>query len=62
MQLSRLLAAMKDENGRVLIPGYYNDVDPLSPLEQSALNAMPVNDAELQHELGIANPMAAERN
>src|SRR5262245_9962949 len=56
MQLSRLLASMKDGNGRVLIPGYYGDVDPLGPLEQSALTAMPVNDAELQHELGIAKP------
>jgi acetylornithine deacetylase/succinyl-diaminopimelate desuccinylase-like protein len=56
IELSRLLASMKDGNGRVLIPGYYSDVDPLSPLEQSALNAMPVNDAELQRELGIAKP------
>lgn len=56
MTLSRLLAAMKDDQGRVLIPGYYDDVVPLSALEQSALNAMPVNDAELQHELGIAKP------
>jgi acetylornithine deacetylase/succinyl-diaminopimelate desuccinylase-like protein len=56
MQLSRLLAAMKDERGHVLIPGYYSDVVPLSPLEQSALSAMPVNDAELQRELGIAKP------
>jgi acetylornithine deacetylase/succinyl-diaminopimelate desuccinylase-like protein len=39
-----------------LLPGYYSDVVPLSPLEQSALSAMPVNDAELQHELGIAKP------
>ena len=56
MQLAHLLAAMKDENGRVLIPGYYGDVAPLSPVEQSALDAMPVNDAELQHELAIARP------
>jgi acetylornithine deacetylase/succinyl-diaminopimelate desuccinylase-like protein len=56
MQLSHLLAAMKDDRGRILLPGYYDDVVPLSPLEQSALNAMPVNDAELQHELGIARP------
>ncbi|PYU02495.1 MAG: hypothetical protein DMG34_16220 [Acidobacteria bacterium] len=62
MQLSRLLAAMKDEDGRVLIPGYYNDVDPLSPLEQRALNAMPVNDAELQRELGIAKPDGGSAN
>jgi len=56
MQLAQLLAAMKDENGRVLIPGYYDDVAPLTPLEKSALNAMPFNDAELQRELGIAKP------
>lgn len=56
MQLAQLLAAMKDENGRVLIPGYYDDVVPLSPLEKSALNAMPFNDADLQNELGLAKP------
>jgi len=47
---------MKDANGRVLIPGYYDDIAPLSPLEQSALDAMPANDADLQRELGIAKP------
>jgi len=56
MQLSQLLAAMKDDQGRVLIPGYYDDVVPLTALEQTALNAMPANDAELQRELGIAKP------
>jgi len=56
MRLAQLLAAMKDENGRVLIPGYYDDVAPLTPLEKSALEAMPFNDADLQRELGIAKP------
>jgi acetylornithine deacetylase/succinyl-diaminopimelate desuccinylase-like protein len=56
MQLAQLLASMKDQNGRVTIPGYYDDVVPLSPLEQAALNAMPYNDPELQTELGIAKP------
>jgi len=54
MQLAQLLAAMKDENGRVLIPGYYDDVAPLTTLEKSALEAMPFNDGDLQRELGIA--------
>jgi acetylornithine deacetylase/succinyl-diaminopimelate desuccinylase-like protein len=45
---------MKDENGRVLIPGYYDDVAPLTTLEKSALEAMPFNDGDLQRELGIA--------
>ena len=56
MELSRLLASMKDENGRVLIDGYYDDVVPLGPLEKEALSKMPDNDAELERELGIAKP------
>src|SRR5262245_32927731 len=56
MQLAQLLAAMKDENGRVLIPGYYDDVAPLTQLEKSALELMPFNDSDLQRELGIAKP------
>jgi acetylornithine deacetylase/succinyl-diaminopimelate desuccinylase-like protein len=56
MELSRLLAAMKDANGRVLIDGYYDDVVPLSWLEKEWLAKMPDNDAELEHELGIAKP------
>jgi acetylornithine deacetylase/succinyl-diaminopimelate desuccinylase-like protein len=56
MQLSRLLASMKDADGRVLIHGYYDDVAPLSELEKQALAKMPDNDKELEHELGIARP------
>lgn len=56
MELSRLLAAMKDAEGRVLIPGYYDDVVSLSDVEKRALAAMPNNDAELEKELGIAKP------
>lgn len=56
MQMAQLLASMKDENGRVLIPGYYDDIVPLTPFEKSALDAMPVNDPNLQRELGIAKP------
>jgi acetylornithine deacetylase/succinyl-diaminopimelate desuccinylase-like protein len=56
MELSRLLASMKDGNGRVLIDGYYDDVVPLGDVEKKALAAMPDNDAELQRELGIAKP------
>ena len=56
MQLAQLLAAMKDVNGRVLIPGFYDDVASLTSLEKSALAAMPFNDPDLQRELGIAKP------
>jgi len=56
MELSRLLAAMKDADGRVLIEGYYDDVAPLGDLEKKALAEMPANDADLERELGIAKP------
>jgi acetylornithine deacetylase/succinyl-diaminopimelate desuccinylase-like protein len=59
MELSRLLASMKDANGRVLIDGYYDDVVPLTALEKEWLAKMPDNDAELEHELGIAKPEGA---
>ncbi len=59
MELARLLASMKDADGRVLIDGYYDDATPLSELEQKALGEMPVNDADLEKELGIRKPEGA---
>jgi acetylornithine deacetylase/succinyl-diaminopimelate desuccinylase-like protein len=56
MELARLLASMKDANGRVLIDGYYDDITPLGEAEKKALEAMPQNDADLERELGIAKP------
>ncbi len=61
MELSRLLASMKDDNGRVLIDGFYDDAAPLSELEKKVLAAMPDNDAELERELGIARPEGGGR-
>jgi acetylornithine deacetylase/succinyl-diaminopimelate desuccinylase-like protein len=51
LQLSRLLASMKTEEGRVLVDGFYDDIAPLGESEKKALNAMPNNDAELEREL-----------
>jgi acetylornithine deacetylase/succinyl-diaminopimelate desuccinylase-like protein len=56
MELSRLLASMKDTDGRVLIDGYYDDVTPMGDVEKKALAEMPANDADLERELGIAKP------
>jgi len=56
MELSRLLASMKDADGRVLIDGYYDDMTPLSESEKKALGEMPDNDRDLERELGIAKP------
>jgi acetylornithine deacetylase/succinyl-diaminopimelate desuccinylase-like protein len=56
MMLVKLLSSMKDDNGHVLIRGFYDDVMPLSPTEKKALKAVPVADAGLKEELGIKEP------
>jgi acetylornithine deacetylase/succinyl-diaminopimelate desuccinylase-like protein len=48
MMLAQLLAGMKDENGHVLIPHFYDGIVPLSPIEQAALARAPVNDPMLR--------------
>jgi acetylornithine deacetylase/succinyl-diaminopimelate desuccinylase-like protein len=56
LELSRLLASVKDSEGRVLVDGFYDDVVPLGEVEKKALDAMPNNDAELAAELQFAKP------
>jgi len=48
MMLAQLLAGMKDEDGSVLIPHFYDGIAPLSPTEKQALARAPVNDAMLK--------------
>jgi acetylornithine deacetylase/succinyl-diaminopimelate desuccinylase-like protein len=53
MMLAELLASMKDEDGRVTIKGFYDDVKPLSPAEQKALKEVPSVDQQMKEELGL---------
>jgi acetylornithine deacetylase/succinyl-diaminopimelate desuccinylase-like protein len=51
--LARLLASMKDDDGNVLVDGWYDTVDPMGVEERAALAAMPDWDPELKRELGL---------
>ena len=55
MMLAKLLASMKDDNGRVTIKGFYNDVTPLTAVERKALQEVPSVDEQMKNELGINN-------
>ena len=56
MQMAYLLTSMRDESGRILIDGYYDDVAPLSELERAAIASMPDVTQSLQHELSVHTP------
>lgn len=56
MMLSKLLASMKDDQGKVLIEGFYEDVIPLGDAEKQALAEAPPYDQELMRQLGFAQP------
>lgn len=53
-ELVRLLASMKDDRGHVLVPGFYDGLEPLSPEERALLAAVPDDEAALEKLFGIA--------
>jgi acetylornithine deacetylase/succinyl-diaminopimelate desuccinylase-like protein len=52
--LVRLLASMKDNSGRVTVPGWYDDAEPLGQAERRAIADAPRYDEQLLAELGLA--------
>lgn len=60
--LVHLLASMKDESGRVLIRGWYDDVTPLGELEKKAIRDLPPFDDTLRTQLGFVKPEGGGRS
>ena len=52
--LAHLIASMRDESGRILIKGFYDDVRPPTAAEREALASIPNVEAELRQEFQIA--------
>jgi acetylornithine deacetylase/succinyl-diaminopimelate desuccinylase-like protein len=52
--LAHLVASLRDADGRILVPGFGDDVRPPSPAERQALAAFPDVDAALREELSLA--------
>ncbi len=53
MALSQLLGKLRDKNGKIAIPGFYDDVAPLSAYERKQFTRLPITVAELQKLTGV---------
>jgi acetylornithine deacetylase/succinyl-diaminopimelate desuccinylase-like protein len=52
--LTEIVAQLHDKNGKVTIPGFYNDVRPLTKKERDAFKKLPWSDKKYAKELGVA--------
>jgi acetylornithine deacetylase/succinyl-diaminopimelate desuccinylase-like protein len=50
--LAQILAQMKDRGGRIRIPGFYDDVRPLSEAERAEFKKLPFNETRYRKSLG----------
>ena len=51
--LAKMLAALSNEQGQVQIPGFYDDVIPISDLEREQLAALPFDEADFMKQIGV---------
>lgn len=61
MVLCQMLAQLRDADGRITVPGFYDDVAPLSKLERDQAKRFPHKDAKLARDLGVRE-LFGERN
>jgi len=54
IELTHLIDSMRDDDAKILIANFYDDVVPLTESEKNALAEVPDVDAELKKEFGIA--------
>lgn len=58
--LSRMLAALVDDRGRICVPGFYDDVVPLSPREREQLAALPFDEKKYFSQIGVTGAVGEE--
>lgn len=51
--LARIIAALKGPDGRILVPGFYDDVEALTDAEHAALAALPFDDEHYRTTVGV---------
>ena len=62
LKLVKLLSSMKDDEGNVLIDGFYDTVIPLSETEKNAVRSVPNFDEKLKQRLGFSGSEGGGRS
>lgn len=58
--LSTMIAKMKDEKGRIQLPGFYDDVIDVSPEERAQLGRLPYNEEDFEKMIDIPDTVGEE--
>jgi acetylornithine deacetylase/succinyl-diaminopimelate desuccinylase-like protein len=58
--LANLLAGLHDENGHITLPGFYDDVVPLTPAERELLAKLPFDEDAWLHDAGDSGAVYGE--
>ncbi|HSN18504.1 MAG TPA: M20/M25/M40 family metallo-hydrolase [Gammaproteobacteria bacterium] len=61
VEAAEIVAALRDSEGRILVPGYSDQVRPLTPEEKAALAALPDAETGLKKELEIGRSEGTQR-
>jgi acetylornithine deacetylase/succinyl-diaminopimelate desuccinylase-like protein len=51
--LAKMIAALHDDNGRITVPGFYDAVIDVSPMEKAAFAKVPFDEKKFAEEIGV---------
>jgi len=60
--LARMIATLRDERGRIVVPGFYDSVRELPPAQLAELRALPYDEAREAASLGARALLGGERD
>ena len=61
VMIANLIASLRDDDGHILIPHFYDDVAPVSSADKAAFAAMPPVEDQLKHALGLGRNIGPAR-
>ena len=61
VMIAHLIASLRDDDGHILIPHFYDDVAPVSAADKAAFAAMPPVEDQLKHALGLGRNVGPAR-